>query len=416
MKAINLIFLQMLICGTCILSSPLFAQVLFVNIDVEPIDAEVYIDNQLCHPQNGPLELSKDKHIIKIEREGYFTIEEEIKVSKKSVYFNYTLIQNPDIVIIEDIENTKGYLRLHADSDAFILINDSLYENSEILEFEKQDLEIMVWKIDTDTIAKHIEIIEGDTITVECFPKERLSLENLNLEMVLVQGGAFMMGRDGNKEDARLHAVELDDYYIGKYEVTQFQWEMVMDDNPSQVKGDSLPVENVSWEDVQEFIKVLNKVSQKKYRLATEAEWEYAARGGHKMNMEPFKYSGGNSINNLAWYWRNSGDTILTSRFNNEQIKENNCKVKQVGELEANQLGLHDMSGNVWEWCSDWYDAEYYLESPLNNPQGPETGKTRVCRGGGYTSKARFCKNSFRFSFPPKQSFDYLGFRLVLEK
>lgn len=416
MKPLNLIILYLIIFGTCILTSPIFAQVLFVNIDVEPIDAEVYIDNQLCHPQNGPIELTKDKHILKIEKVGFFTIEEEIKVSKKSVYFNYKLISNPDVFIIEDVENAKGYLHLKTDTDASILINDSIYEVFEILEFEKQELDIIVWKTDTDTIAKHVEIVEGDTITVELFPKKRLSLENLNLEMVLVQGGAFMMGREGNKEDARLHSIELDDFYIGKFEITQYQWEMVVGSNPSQVKGDSLPVENVSWEEVQEFINILNNLSQKKYRLPTESEWEYAARGGHKMNSVPYKYSGGNSINNLAWYWRNSGDTILSSRFSNELLKDNNCRVKQVGELEANQLGIHDLSGNVWEWCSDWYDADYYKESPLKNPQGPDTGKTRVCRGGGYTSKARFCKNGFRFSFPPNQSFDYLGFRLVLDK
>ncbi|NPD47644.1 MULTISPECIES: formylglycine-generating enzyme family protein [unclassified Lentimicrobium] len=416
MKPVNLIILYLTIFAIGMLTNSIFAQVLFVNIDVEPIDAEVYIDNQLCHPQNGPLELTKDKHILKIEKEGYFTIEEEIKVTKKSVYFNYSLIQNPDVVIIRSTENAKGYLRLKTDSDASILINDSLYSSFNILAFEKQELNIKAWKKGTDTIAKYIEIIEGDTLTLELFPKKQLSLENLNLEMVLVQGGGFIMGCEGSKENAQLHSVELDDFYIGKYEVTQFQWEMVMGTNPSQSTGDRLPVENVSWEDVQKFLKLLNGLTQKKYRLPTESEWEYAARGGHKLSSVPFKYSGGNSINNYAWYWRNSGDSILTTRFSNEQLKDNNCKAKQVGELDANQLGIHDMSGNVWEWCSDWYAAGYYKESPLKNPQGPETGKTRVCRGGGYTSKASFCRNGFRFSFPPTQSYDYLGFRLVLEK
>jgi len=189
-----------------------------------------------------------------------------------------------------------------------------------------------------------------------------------------------------------------------------------MGTNPSQEKGDSLPVENVSWEEAQIFIEALNKITSKKYRLPTESEWEYATRGGHKMSSMSFKYSGGNSIDKRAWYWRNSGDTLLISRFNNELVESNNCRIRRVGELEANQLGIHDMSGNVWEWCSDWYDAGYYMEAPLKNPLGPEAGKTKVCRGGGYTSKARFCKNGFRFSFPPNQSYDYLGFRLVLDK
>lgn len=398
------------------LISPAYAQVLYVNIDVMPVDAEVYIDNQLVYPQKGPLELTKDKHRIKIVKEAYITIEEEIKVNKKSVYFNYSLIQDPNAIIIPVVENVKGYLSIKTDEDAYLLINDSLYHSFDLLEFNKQSLDIQVWKENADTISRQIEIISGDTLVLELFPNQHLSLGNLNIEMVLVQGGAYMMGREGNKEDARLHSVELDDFYIGKYEITQFQWEMVMGSNPSQVIGDSLPVENVSWEEVHHFIEALNKISSKKYRLPTEAEWEYAARGGHKMSAESFKYSGGNLINKLAWYWRNSGDTILDSRFANELIKNNNCRIRRVGGLDANQLGLYDMSGNVWEWCEDWYDADYYKEAPLKNPQGPATGKTKVCRGGGYTSKSRFCKNGFRFSFPPVQSYDYLGFRLVREK
>lgn len=417
MKATKLITLWVLLLGTCILVNPIFAQILFVNIDVEPIDADVYIDNQLCHPQNGPLELTKDKHILRIEKEGYYTIEEEIKVSKKSVYFNYLLIQNPDVIIISDTESVKnGCLSFKIDSDAYILINDSIYKHSDVLEFEKQTLDIIVWKEGTDTISKQIEIIEGDTIILEMYLNQLLNSENLNFEMVLVQGGAFMMGRDGNKEDARLHSVELEDYYIGKYEVMQYQWVMVMGSNPSQIKGDSLPVENVSWQDAQDFIVKLNKISSKKYRLPSEAEWEYAARGGHKMSLESSKYSGGDKISELAWYWRNSGDSVLRVRFANELIMNNNCRTRSIGQLKPNQLGIFDMAGNVWEWCSDWYDPDYYLESSLQNPQGPEAGKARVCRGGGYTSKARFCRNGFRFSFPPTKSYDYLGFRLVQDK
>ena len=184
-----------------------------------------------------------------------------------------------------------------------------------------------------------------------------------NIEMVYVKGGCYQMGDtfgDGSKDEKPVHEVCVSDFLMGKHEVTQGQWKKIMGHNPSHYYdcGDDCPVENVSWNDVQEFIAKLNSLTGKKYRLPTEAEWEYAARSGGKQE----KYSGGNDFDDVAW------------------VKQ----TRSVGQKQANGLGLYDMSGNVWEWCSDWYASDYYRKSPRENPSGPSSGSRRVSRGGSY--------------------------------
>ena len=161
------------------------------------------------------------------------------------------------------------------------------------------------------------------------------------IEMVFVKGGTFMMGAtpeqgsDAGDGEKPVHSVTVSDFYIGKYEVTQAQWKAVMGKNPSHYKGENRPVERVSWYDIQKFIEKLNAKTGKRYRLPTEAEWEYAARGGNQS--KGYKYSGSNDIGSVAWYTNNSGD-----------------RTHPVGQKQPNELGLYDMTGNVWEWCSDW--------------------------------------------------------------
>ena len=181
---------------------------------------------------------------------------------------------------------------------------------------------------------------------------------------------------------------------MGKYEVTQAQWEAVMGSNPSKYKGSNLPVENVSYEDAVAFCRKLSSLTGRTYRLPTEAEWEYAARGGNQS--QGYKYSGSNDLSSVAWY----------SGFRGTHA---------VGIKRANELGLYDMSGNVWEWCSDWYGKNYYSYSPQSNPQGPGSGKYRVIRGGSWYGSASYCRVSFRYDrTPSRRNFD-LGFRVVLE-
>ena len=233
--------------------------------------------------------------------------------------------------------------------------------------------------------------------------EERLAKEmtftvgGVSFKMIRVEGGSFMMGSPDSDADAwdaekPQHRVTLSDYYIGETQVTQALWKAVMGDNPSNSKGDTLPVEMVSWKDCQEFIKQLNKKTGKTFRLPTEAEWEYAARGGRKG--QGFKYAGSNDIDKVAWYEENSG-----------------IQTHPVKQKNANELGLYDMSGNVWEWCQDRRDS--YSSSAQTNPLGPSSGFYCVQRGGSWRSSARNCRVATRNGC----SSDYRlssGFRLAL--
>ncbi len=244
---------------------------------------------------------------------------------------------------------------------------------------------------------------ENLTCKVELASFSEYTEIGLELKMVYVQGGTFTMGCTGEQsncgEDEKpAHEVELDGYYIGKYEVTQAQWKAVMGNNPSYFSGwENCPVENVSWNDVQEFIKKLNRMTGRNYRLPTEAEWEFAARGG--VLESSTIYSGSNTIDEVAEYTENNGS-----------------RPRSVGKRKPNELGLYDMSGNVWEWCGDWYSNSYYSNSPRQNPQGPETGTGRVLRGGGWDSFAGSCRVSYRDYINPDDRDYSSGFRLVLSR
>ena len=236
-----------------------------------------------------------------------------------------------------------------------------------------------------------------------CFKVEvnsgKFTVNGVSFEMVRVEGGTFRMGAtseqgtDAYDWEKPVHSVTLSSYYIGKTEVTQALWQAVMGSNPSNFKGSNLPVECVSWNDCQEFIQKLNSLTGRNFRLPTEAEWEFACRGGN--NSRGYKYSGSNDIDNVAWYWGNSGE-----------------KTHPVGIKASNELGIYDMSGNVWEWCSDWY-ADYTSYSQTN-PKGPQSGSGRVYRGGSWNGNARRCRSSNRDgNYPTSRYFD-LGLRLAL--
>ena len=241
-------------------------------------------------------------------------------------------------------------------------------------------------------------------------------------EMVEVRGGTFRMGatseqgNDADSDEKRVHivtlyllhlfdskgldsdekpvhSVTLSGYYIGKTEVTQALWKAVMGSNPSSFKGDNLPVELVSWNDCQEFIRKLNSLTGQHFRLPTEAEWEFACRGGN--NSRGYKYSGSNYIDNVAWYWDNSGK-----------------KIHPVATKLPSELGIYDMSGNVMEWCSDWYGK--YSSGAQTNPKGPYDGSHRVRRGGSWGSDAMACRSSLRYVCAPSASSRGLGLRLAL--
>lgn len=229
-------------------------------------------------------------------------------------------------------------------------------------------------------------------------------------EFILVESGTFMMGED-NDPDCPSHQVTLSTFYIGKFQVTQKEWLRVMGNNPSKYKGDNLPVDSVSWYDVLEYC---NKRSLDEdltpcylidgneticnwladgYRLPTEAEWEFAARGGNQS--QHFEFAGSNILGEVAWYAANSRE-----------------KTHAVGTKKPNELGIYDMSGNVWEWCWDWW-SNTYVTSPQFDPKGISTGTYRVHRGGGWSGNEARCKITRRFDSGPDGSLDRIGFRLV---
>ncbi len=229
--------------------------------------------------------------------------------------------------------------------------------------------------------------------------KQKRIIGQLIANMVAVKGGTFTMGATSEQgsdvydSEKPTHRVTLSDYHIGKYEVTQEEWQAVMGNNPSWYKGTKKPVESVSWNDCDVFIRRLNALTGLNFMLPTEAQWEYAARGGNMS--KGYKYSGSNTIDNVAWYNNNSGN-----------------EPHPVGQKQPNELGLYDMTGNVDEWCSDWHGS--YSSGSQTNPTGPATGSYRVIRGGGYGGIAVNCRVSHRLRNRPGSSYDFYGLRLVI--
>ena len=245
-----------------------------------------------------------------------------------------------------------------------------------------------------NTLSSSGSSLSGNALTIPV-------KNGISIEMVKVEAGSFDMGATPEMKkpydwEKPVHRVTLtNNYYIGKYEVTQALWKIVMGSNPSNFKGDNLPVENVSWNNCQKFISKLNKLTGKSFRLPSEAEWEYAARGGNKSR--GYLYSGSNAIGDVAWYEGNS--SFMTHA---------------VGTKQPNELGIYDMTGNVWEWCQDWYDS--YSSSPQTNPTGAVSGSYRVDRGGSWNCLARSCRASCRDRCTPDYRNNSCGLRLVLSE
>lgn len=291
--------------------------------------------------------------------------------------------QHSYIVACDGYESEEGMIKLKASAPSTIqisLLKESVSNNG-ISENNNQHIENINETTDNDSVVN--------------------LLEKLNNDMVYIEAVEFTMGAtkeqkgEANSDEKPAHPVVLNCFYLCKYEVTQELWEAVMGDNPSHFKGKNLPVENVSWDDCQKFIMKLNELTGKKYRLPTEAEWEYAARGGS--NSMHYKYSGGNSLEYVSWYFHNSMD-----------------KTHTVGMMIPNELGLYDMSGNVWEWCQDWYGS--YGKKTAYYPTGPIKAYNKVFRGGGYDNGNTYCRCSYRNGTAPQNKFKNLGLRLAHSK
>lgn len=272
--------------------------------------------------------------------------------------------------LINLTKNTTYYVRAYATNEA-----GTAYGEEKSFKTEK------IVEIDVDSEGNETITLNGEVV----------------FKMIKVDGGTFSMGAtseqgsDADSDEKPVHSVTLSDYYIGETEVTQELWEAVMGSNPSYFSGDQKPVEYVSWDDCKEFITKLNNLTGKDFRLPTEAEWEYAARGGNKS--KGYKYSGSNTISDVAWYGDNSSETT------------HNVKTKS-----PNELGIYDMTGNVREWCEDWYGD--YSSGSQTNPTGPSSGSSRVDRGG-WNGSASNCRVSRRFGNSPGYRYNHYGFRVV---
>ncbi len=221
---------------------------------------------------------------------------------------------------------------------------------------------------------------------------------SVKLEMIAIPGGSFLMGSEDYENTKPVHPVKLSPFHIGKFQVTQQQWQAVRGKNPSHFKGNNLPVENISWNDATRFCLKLSEKTGKEYRLPTEAEWEYACLAG---STGKYCFSNDQSrLRDYAWFDENSGD-----------------KTHPVGEKLPNDWGLHDMHGNVWEWCQDWYGQNYYTElstqDDLVNPRGPQSGSYRVLRGGSWIDLQDVARAVYRYNNDPANRVSSFGFRVV---
>lgn len=317
------------------------AKVLPVTIRYIPNDAKLIVDGEATIASLHYLSIGE--HTIKISKPGYFPVEETLNIDEQTVFFEWQLNRDP---------NTTT----------------------------------------TNTIADDLKI-NPDPNTIE---------------MVFVKGGTFTMGctseqNDCAEEEKPAHEIILNDFYISKYEVTQSRWQEVMETNEKNAGCPDCPVANVSWDEVNKFLKKIKKKTGKKYCLPTEAEWEYAARGGHfstQVNGDNInQFAGSYNIDEVAWYTQNAQHATHA-----------------VGSKKANELGIYDMSGNVWEWCEDRHSINYYSHSPKKSPKGPSAWPNRVLRGGSWDSYLWYCRVASRKGYAPIHTNGTIGFRLALPK
>ena len=364
-----------------------------LNLNSTPDEAFVYLDGVKI----GETPLIKNNvligpHTLKFEKQGCAPLTKTITVAENQMLnVDEKLVTGREISISTDKNGDK------------IFVDGNYVGTSPMtatLSFGEHNVKAVR---DGKETSKKITVAQnGGTTSVQLsFSKNKtFTVNGVTFEMIAVKGGTFTMGctseqgGDCDNDEKPTHNVTLSDYYIGKFEVTQELWKAVMGSNPSNWKGDNLPVETVSWNDVQKFIEKLNQKTGANFRLPTEAEWEYAARGGNKSN--GYKYSGSNSIDNVAWYTKTTNDS----------------GTKPVGTKSPNELGIYDMSGNVWEWCQDWYGN--YSSSSQSNPTGSSSGSARVLRGGSWIDYAGSCRVSNRHYFIPGYRSNNRGFRLVL--
>jgi len=367
---------------------------------VNPSNAKLLI-NKEDFTNASQAELAPGRYLIELSADGYDSQSETIELKRgENLRKTWSLEQQTGGLqfMIDPVDAKvslkRGSQTVETWTGLKILKNLAVgtYQiTAEMNGFETKTQTVTITKDKTQAVELKLEKSKAISATGKTYTN------SIGMEFVLIPSGTFKMGSSNGESDEKpIHSVTISEaFYMGKYEVTQKEWKAVMGDNPSSFKGDKLPVEQVSWNDIQEFIKKLNqKEGGTKYRLPTEAEWEYAARAGSNS-----KWSFGDNESQLgdyAWYGSNS-----------------NSQTHPVGQKKPNKYGLYDVHGNVWEWVQDWYDSNYYSSSPKTDSKGPSSGSLRVFRGGGWYSDAEYTRSADRDFDNPEYGFSNIGFRLV---
>ena len=368
-----------------------------VDISSSPAGADIYIDN--VKVGTSPMIIPEcliGSHTVSITKQGYSQFTQTINVAENTTTEVSATLQNGRPITITAADNAI----IHIDGTS---MGTSTFSGN--LAYGQHTVYAELNGKRTD--SKTIDVTMGSTaalpnVTLSFLENKTFTVKGVTFTMVAVEGGTFMMGAtseqgsDAGSDEKPVHQVTLSSYYIGQSEVTQALWKAVMGNNPVESDfGDNRPVIDVSWDDCQDFVIKLNQLTGKRFRLPTEAEWEYACRGGKKSRR--YKYSGSNIIDDVAWYDGNSSD-----------------ETHPVAIKSPNELGLYDMSGNVYEWCQDWYCD--YSSAAQTNPTGASSGSYRVFRGGSWNYSAKYCRSSIRFINTPGYRKFNLGLRLALSE
>lgn len=365
-----------------------------INVSTTPDMADVYIDEKLVG--QTPLFLQEyliGAHKVRVSKANYGDYQTSVVIKENQMSEVGGALSNlTDVTLTTNAERVQIFV----DGQSKGLLTD-------VSQLSYGRHEICLKAEEYNDYTNTIEVTQSQrTFNFAMVGKEgkkqTFKVNGITFTMIPVNGGTFSMGATSEQKmpyesEKPEHQVTLSNYYIGETEVTQALWMAVMGKNPSNFKGDNRPVEQVSWYDCQTFISKLNALTGKNFRLPTEAEWEYAARGGCKS--QGYQYSGSNDLSAVAWYYGNSG-----------------MQTRDVKSKSQNELGIYDMSGNVWEWCQDLYGS--YSSNSVTNPIGAALGYLRVVRGGGWCHYAGCCRSAFRDTHAPAAGNNYLGLRLVL--
>ena len=369
----------------------------FANVSLTAGEGfDIYINNEYKSKSSWSGVLATGSYIFEARREGYRSTTLTKEIVATSARQSYALPTPTPILGSINIDSTPAM--------ADVYVDGKLAGRTPLM----QDIiigkhEVVLRKGDLVSEKQSVNIVEGQMANLNLTlvkqeppkPMHQTYIENikgLNMKMIYVEGGTFQMGSNGGESGERpVHSVTLDSYYIAETEVTNAQWYAVMGTEPSSYSGSNRPVESVTWYGAQKFCEKLSELTGKRYVLPTEAQWEYAARGGNKS--KGYTYSGSNDVDAVAKYGSSSGG-------------HNNVKSKQ-----PNELGIYDMSGNVWEWCSDWRGD--YSSSSQTNPKGPSSGSYRVLRGGSWGDYGDGCRVADRYHYDPSDRSHYFGFRIV---